>query len=85
MGEHGLAQGTHRLGCPAPAHIVDAPETRLVLKHRPDGFALPVFAEVLERFEEFFSLLLSHGVISWMAIVRGQLSPMMAVQKRVNR
>ena len=52
---HGLAQMTNRFGCPAAMHIVDAPEARLVLKPQSDGFSLPVFAEVLERFEEFFS------------------------------
>ena len=52
--QHGLARRTHRPWCQEAAHIVDAPEARLVLKHQSDGFALPVFAEVLERFEEFF-------------------------------
>jgi hypothetical protein len=54
MREHGLTHRANWFWSPAAAHIVDAPEPRLVLKHQSDGFALPVFAEVLERFEEFF-------------------------------
>jgi hypothetical protein len=53
--QHGLANGAQRLGRPAPAHIRDAPEARLVLEHQLDGLALrPVFADGSERFGEFF-------------------------------
>ena len=55
MRQHALAQRTDWLGRPAPAHIRDPPEARLVLKHQLDGLALrPVFADLGERFGEFF-------------------------------
>ena len=53
--QHGLADGAHRLGSPAPAHVRDASEARLVLVHQLDGLALrPVLADGGERFGEFF-------------------------------
>ena len=52
--KHGLAQRAHWPWCPAATHIVDAPDACLVLKRQSDGLTLPVFAEVLERLEEFF-------------------------------
>src|SRR5665213_1746252 len=55
VGQHGLAQWAQRLGRPAAAHVVDAPEARLVLEHQLDrGLARPERADLGEAFGEFF-------------------------------
>ena len=53
--KHGEAHRTMGLGSPAPAHVVDAAKSRLVLEHQPHGRgAAPVLADFLELFGEFF-------------------------------
>ncbi len=55
VGQHGLAQGAKRLGCPAAAHIVDASKARLVLEHQLDGaLPRPLRADFGKVFGEFF-------------------------------
>ena len=54
--EHGLAQRSHGLRCPAAADVRDAAKARLVLEHQADRAALcPAAADVLERLESCFS------------------------------
>lgn len=52
--KHGDAHRAMGLGSPAPAHIVDAAKSCLVLEHQPDGRTAPVLADFLERLGEFF-------------------------------
>ena len=55
VGQHGLAQGPHRLGRPATAHVVDAPKACLVLEHPLDrAVPRPVRADFGESLGEFF-------------------------------
>ena len=52
--QHGDAHRAMGPGSPAPAHIVDAAKSCLVLEHHPDGRTDPVLADFLELFGEFF-------------------------------
>jgi hypothetical protein len=68
------------------AHIVNTPEACRVWKHQPDRLAPRFFVEAVERFETlFFPPFLSQNITFSMALVRGQLPPIMALQQRVNR
>ena len=55
VGEHSAVQRADWIGCPAAAHIVDPPETRLVLKHQFDRLRpRPALDDFGEGAGEFF-------------------------------
>jgi hypothetical protein len=85
MRQHALAKRTHWFGCPTPAHVRDAPKTRLVLKHQFDGLVLrPVFADLGKDLGEFFSTPSELPGRFWGWRLSGaSLSPVVAVQQVV--